>query len=225
MNIKKKIKHVFKKRNLSQEQVERIMREHDERALKGALSGKSYSKEEFGKIWELANFSDDEIFGIKWEEKDKVVIKNKLSNLSLKLRDSKSPALIAFDFEFGPENIVDGFIALTKSEHYDSLICSFGFIDKKANNLTGWLIEKYGEPAKIRDETVEEFYYDWTVGDILISVDIVKNSKLGDVSFKKWPDYTKWIREEFIKKQNNPCPCGVKDKNGQPVKYKDCHGR
>jgi preprotein translocase subunit SecA len=33
------------------------------------------------------------------------------------------------------------------------------------------------------------------------------------------------IRTGKIPGRNDPCPCGAKDKDGRPIKYKKCHGR
>lgn len=173
--------------------------EYNERVMRGATSGKSYSAETFEKIWELTNFSDKEIFGISWSELDREKIEKRLSDLGLKIRSSKSPTLIGFDIEFVPGDTVDGSIAILKNRSHfkDGLHCSFGFIDKKADELVGWIEKKYGKSLKLRNDTASEYYYDWLVGDVLITVNIVKPSGLGDMTFESMPGYAKMVRGEI----------------------------
>lgn len=174
---------------------ENITQELEERAMKGAVSNKNYDEKTFEKIWELANFSDDEILGINWNEKDKEKIEKQLVALGLKLRHSKSPTLISFGFELGPGDIVDGTISLPKNR---SIVCLFSFIDKKADKLKGWIEKKYGKSLEqssgFKDETVSESYHIWDFGDVSISVALVKLSGLADITFSK-----KITPEEFLK--------------------------
>lgn len=183
------------------------MKEYDKRVLKGAMSGESYDEKTFEKIWELVNFSDKGILGISWNELDREKIEKQLSILGLKLRPSKSPTLIGFDLEFISGDTVDGSIAILKNRlHFkDGILCSFGFIDRKADMLVGWIEKKYGKSLKLRDDTASENCYDWLVGDVLITVNIVKLSGLGDMTFENMPGYAKMVRgeishDEFSKK-------------------------
>jgi len=177
----------------------KFMKEYDERVLKGATSGKSYSAETFDKIWELVNFSDKEILGIEWSELDRGKIEKQLSDLGLKMRPSKSPTLIGFDIEFILGDTVDGSIAILKNRlHFkDGIHCSFGFIDRKADKLVEWVEKKYGKSLKLRDNTASEYCYDWLAGDVLITVNIVKLSGLGDMTFENMPGYAKMVRGEI----------------------------
>ncbi len=179
--------------------VSKLMREYDERVLKGATSGKSYSIETFEKIWELINFSDKEILGINWNELDREKIEKQLSNLGLKMRQGKSPALVGFDFEFVSGDTVDGTIAILKNRSHfkDGINCSFGFIDGKADKLVEWVEKKYGKSLNLRDDTSSEYHYDWLVNDIVIRVDIVKDSNLGDLTFENLHGYAKVVHGEI----------------------------
>lgn len=183
-----------------------FMREHNERALKGATSGKSYNAETFEKIWELMNFSNKEIFGIEWNELNREKIEKQLSDLKFKIQPSKSSTLFGFNLECNSGDIIDGTIAILKNQinYIDGIECSFGFIDKKADKLVGWLEKKYGKPLKLTDDTPREFYYDWLFGDIHISVIIVKITGLGDMTIKKCvPDWARMIRGELNTEESN----------------------
>ncbi|MDP2641283.1 MAG: hypothetical protein Q8P39_01930 [Candidatus Yanofskybacteria bacterium] len=180
-----------------------FMKEYDERVFRGATSGKSYSIETFEKIWKLVNFSDKEILGVRWDEKDRSKIEKQLVSLDLKLTDGKSPAIIGVrSFEFVPGDTVDCHITLLDNRN---LRCGFGFIDRKADKLVEWIEKKYGKSLKLRDDTQSEYHYDWLIGDVLITANIVKLSSLGDITFENMPGYAKVIRgeitaEEFFKK-------------------------
>ncbi|GEM_PF-6748551 len=210
MSFKEKINKLFKNSSNSKQvddaDVSNFMKEYDERILRGATSDKSYSIETFEKIWELVNFSDKEILGIKWDEKDRSKIEKQLTNLGLKLTNGKSPAIVGIrSFEFVPGDTVDCDITLLDNRNFQ---CGFGFIDRKADKLVEWIEKKYGKSLKLRDDTQKEYYYDWLIGDVLITVNIVKLSGLADMTFENMPGYAKVIRgeitaEEFIKKYQN----------------------
>lgn len=210
MSFKEKIDKLFRNSSNSKRaddaDISSFMREYDERVLRGATSGKSYSTETFEKIWELVNFSDKEILGVKWDEKDRAKIEKQLTNLGLKLTNGKSPAIIGADgLEFIPGDTVDCHITLLGNKN---LQCGFGFIDRKADKLVEWIEKKYGKSLKLRDDTQSEYYYDWLVGDVLITANIVKLSSLGDITFENMPGYAKVVRgeitpEEFFKKYQN----------------------
>ncbi|MEK7088893.1 MAG: hypothetical protein AAB913_02055 [Patescibacteria group bacterium] len=175
------------------------MEKSNERAMRGATSGKSYSTETFEKIWKLINFSNKEILGISWEEQNRGKIEEQLVNLGIKIRFSKSPTLIGFSLEFIPGDTIDGSISILKNLTYvkDGIHCSFGFIDKKADKLIEWIEKKYGKSLKLRDDTSNEYCYDWLVGDVLITVDLVKLSGLADMTFENIPGYAKVVRGEI----------------------------
>lgn len=181
--------------------VSQYMKEYDERVLKGATSGKSYSADTFEKIWELINFSDKKILGINWNELDREKIEKQLSSLGLKIRQGKSPVLVGFNLEFIAGDTVDGTIAILKNRSHfqDGIDCSFGFIDRKVDKLVGWIEKKYGQFLNLRDDTLNEYHYDWLVGDVGIVVDIVKSSGLGDMTFNNLHGYAKVIRGEISK--------------------------
>ncbi|MDO8633463.1 MAG: hypothetical protein Q7K38_02885 [Candidatus Wildermuthbacteria bacterium] len=191
--------YVFHRRQKSDAGISNFIDEYNERVTRGATSGKSYNAETFEKIWEITNFSDKEIFGISWSELDREKIEKRLSNLGLKIRSGKSPTLIGFNAEFVPGDTVDGSISILKNRSHfkDGLHCSFGFVDKKADKLVEWIEKKYGKSLKLRDDTAGEYYYDWLVGDILITVNIVKLSGLGDMTFESMPGYAKMVRGEI----------------------------
>lgn len=206
MSLKEKIAKFFRNSSSGNQsdnnEASNFMKEYNERILRGATSGKSYSKETFEKLWDLVNFSDKEILGIGWDEKDRSTIEKQLTKLGLKLTNGKSPTIIgAMGIEFVPGDTIDCHIALANR----NIQCSFGFIDRKADKLVEWIKKKYGKSLKLRDDIQSEYYYDWIVGDVLVTVDIVKLSGLGDLTFESKPDYAKVIRgeitaEEFLKK-------------------------
>jgi len=205
MSFKEKINKIFRSfsntKQADEADLSKFMREYDERVLRGATSGKSYSTETFEKIWELVNFSDKEILGISWDEQDKEKIEKQLSSLGLKISPGKSPTLICFDFEFIPGDTVGGSISILKAippfKDGVRIHCSFGFIDRKADKLVEWIEKKHGKSLKLRDDTANEYCYDWLVGDVLITVNIVKLSGLGDMTFENIPDYAKLVRGEI----------------------------
>lgn len=203
MSFKEKINKFFQSfsnaKQAEDADFSKFMDEYNERVLKGATSGKSYSVETFEKIWKLVNFSDKEILGIEWNELNREKIEKRFSDLGLKMRPSKSPTLIGFDIEFIPGDTVDGSIAILKNRSHfkDGIHCSFGFIDRKADKLVEWIEKKYGKSLKLRDDTASENCYDWLVGDVLITVNIVKLSGLGDMTFENMPGYAKVVRGEI----------------------------
>jgi len=190
--IKKLINSVFNKKNDQENELTSSLKKHDERVLRGAMSTEDYSIKTFEKIWELINFSDNKMLGIDWGEKDRAKIEKSIDNMNLELRNSKSPALIGFNLEFIQGDTVDGTIALIKNRN---IICSFSFIDKNATELVNWVEKKYGKSLNLRDETSDEYYYDWISGDVLITIDLVKSSGLADITLEKKPEYIKMIHE------------------------------
>lgn len=75
--------------------------------------------------------------------------------------------------------------------------------------------------------------------ECLIGMDIIGMGDLAVTSFEgktsftfRFPSYKRldFVREFFMimfggTKPYHACPCGARDKNGQPMKYKDCHQR
>lgn len=66
-----------------------------------------------------------------------------------------------------------------------------------ADNLINWMERKYGKSLNLRDDTLREFRYDWTQGDILIEAEMAKLSKYVSIGFQRWSEYTKVIRGEI----------------------------
>lgn len=174
---------------------ELLMKQFEERLLSGALSSEGYNIQTFEKVWKLIDFSNESILGFRWEEKDHKKIAESLTRLGFKVRPSKSATLIPFEQTLPNGDLIDGtFFVLDSASTGQHGPCDFGFIDKNARGLVGWLENKYGKSLRLREDSVSENYFDWLAGDVVVSLDVVNETGLASLRFQKWPEYAGMVR-------------------------------
>ncbi len=72
---------------------------------------------------------------------------------------------------------------------------------------------------------LKEFFVH-TKRNMQIMADLLRRGQNADVIMKIIKEEEKRQNERFAQTgRNDPCPCGAKDENGKPIKFKHCHGR